>query len=221
MRIKICCIKSVDEARLAIRSGATAVGLVSEMPSGPGVIPEERIAEIVSAVAGEVETFLLTSQRETDAIVAQQRRTGASCLQLVDTLPSGGLEVLRSALPDTGLIQVVHVLNEASIDLAVGVSPHCDALLLDSGSPSGPVRELGGTGRVHDWSLSRRIVERARAPVYLAGGLGPANVAEAIRTVRPTGVDLCSGVRTDGRLDPQKLAAFFHAVYAASAEIQR
>ena len=220
MRIKICCIESVDEARLAIRSGATAIGLVSEMPSGPGVIPEERIAEIVSAVAGEVETFLLTSQREPHAIVAQQRRTGASSLQLVDTLPSGGLEVLRSALPDIGLIQVIHVLDEASVELAVGVSPHCDALLLDSGSPNGPVRELGGTGRVHDWSLSRRIVERTRGPVYLAGGLGPANVAEAIQAVRPSGVDLCSGVRTGGRLDPNKLAAFFHAIYASSTEVR-
>ncbi len=220
MRVKICCIESVDEARLAVRAGATAIGLVSRMPSGPGAIPEEQlIAEITAAVAGEVETFLLTSQLDPEAIVDQQRRTGVSTLQLVDALPVGGLEALRAALPDVALVQVVHVLDEASVEDAVGVAPSCDVLLLDSGRPGLPVKELGGTGRVHDWSLSRTIVGRTALPVYLAGGLGPANVAEAIQTVRPAGVDLCSGVRTDGRIDPDKLAGFFRAVYASGTEV--
>lgn len=220
MWVKVCCIGSVQEARLAIRAGASAIGLVSEMPSGAGVIPEERIAEIATSVAGEVETFLLTSLLDPEAIAAQQQRTGASTLQLVDALPAGGLETLRTSLPSVSLVQVVHVLDTASVAEAVRAAPHCDAILLDSGNPRLPVKEFGGTGRVHDWSISRAIVEATEIPVYLAGGLDPGNVAEAIRAVRPAGVDLCTGVRTDGDLDPTKLAAFFGALYPPVPEVR-
>jgi len=219
--VKICCIKSVAEAQLALRAGATALGLVSEMPSGPGMIAEERITEIVANVDGKVETFLLTSQREAGAIVAQQRRTAVDTLQLVHRLPPEELSTLRSALPNVRLVQVIHVLGLASVEEAVGIPTPIDALLLDSGDPGAPVPELGGTGRVHDWSLSREIVTRTPLPVYLAGGLKADNVAEAIRTVRPTGVDLCNGVRRAGKLDADQLAAFFDAAYAAETETEK
>jgi len=218
--VKICCIQSVAEAQLALRAGANAIGLVSEMPSGPGTIAEERIAEIAASVAGKGETFLLTSRRDAGAIVEQQRRTAVDTLQLVYRLPPAELATLRAALPHVRLVQVVHVLDEASVSEAAEASPRIDALLLDSGDPGAPVPELGGTGRVHDWSLSRKIVEHAALPVYLAGGLRPDNVAEAIRSVRPTGVDLCSGVRTAGKLDAEKLDAFFRAACAADQEVR-
>jgi phosphoribosylanthranilate isomerase len=211
---KICCIKSVDEARLALAHGASALGLVSEMPSGPGTIPEEKIAEIVAALDPAVETFLLTSQHDPERIVAQQRRTGVSTLQLCDALPAGAHEQLRRELPGVSLVQVVHVRDPSSIEEAITLSPHCDSLLLDSGDTSLAVKELGGTGRVHDWSISRAIVEQAGVPVYLAGGLRPENVREAVERVGPHGVDLCTGVRTDGRLDAEKLRSFFDALPA-------
>jgi phosphoribosylanthranilate isomerase len=90
-----------------------------------------------------------------------------------------------------------------------------DALLFDSGNPSLAVKELGGTGRVHDWSISRRIREQVNVPVFLAGGLNAGNAAEAARQVRPFGLDICSGVRTDGRLDESKLRAFVEALASA------
>jgi phosphoribosylanthranilate isomerase len=211
---KICCIKSVDEARLALAHGASALGLVSEMPSGPGTIPEEKIAEIVAALDPAVETFLLTSQHDPERIVAQQRRTGVSTLQLCDVLPAGAHAQLRRELPGVSLVQVVHVRDQSSIEEAITLSPHCDSLLLDSGDTSLAVKELGGTGRVHDWSISRAIVEQAGVPVYLAGGLRPENVREAVERVGPHGVDLCTGVRTDGRLDAEKLRSFFDALPA-------
>lgn len=214
MFCKICCIKSVDEARLALAHGASALGLVSEMPSGPGTIPEEKIAEIVAALDPAVETFLLTSQHDPERIVAQQRRTGVSTLQLCDALPAGAHEQLRRELPGVSLVQVVHVRDPSSIEEAITLSPHCDSLLLDSGDTSLAVKELGGTGRVHDWSISRAIVEQAGVPVYLAGGLRPENVREAVERVGPHGVDLCTGVRTDGRLDAEKLRSFFDALPA-------
>jgi phosphoribosylanthranilate isomerase len=206
-KIKICCMGSVAEARMAIELGANAIGLVSRMPSGPGPIEEELIAEIVAAVGDSVETFLLTCETTADAIIAQQRRTGASTLQLVDAVDAGAHEAIRSALDGVRIVQVIHVTGEGSIEEAVHAAKTADALLLDSGNPSLAVKELGGTGRRHDWSLSRKIVEASRVPVYLAGGLNASNVRAAIETVRPYGVDVCSGVRTHGRLDRSKTAA--------------
>lgn len=211
-RVKVCCISSIEEARLAIRCGASALGLVSAMPSGPGPIPEELIAEIAAAVPPGVASFLLTSKQDAGSIIKQQRRCRTNTLQLVDRISVQTYQKLRRELPGIGLVQVVHVTGEESIVEAITVSEFVDAILLDSGNQSLPVKELGGTGRTHDWNLSRQIVESVRVPVYLAGGLKSENVADAIRQVRPFAVDLCSGVRTDGKLDESKLAAFFNEV---------
>lgn len=214
-RVKVCCISSVEEASLAIRHGADAIGLVSRMPSGPGVIDDELIAEIAQQMPASVSTFLLTSEPHVDAIVEQQRRLRPDTLQLVDRLQDGTHADLRAALPGIAIVQVIHVLDRSSIDEALEVAPVVDALLLDSGNPEAPVKELGGTGRLHDWTLSREIVRRSPVSVFLAGGLAPGNVAAAIREVRPYGVDVCSGLRTGGRLDEGKVAAFFEQVGSA------
>lgn len=211
-RVKICCIGSVEEAQMAIRHGASALGLVSAMPSGPGVIAEAQIAEIAARVPPPIASFLLTSQRNVDAIIEQQRRCNANVLQLCDRVKHQDYTVLREQVPGVRLVQVIHVNGGKAVEEARAVAPRVDALLLDSGNPSAPVKELGGTGRTHDWALSRTIREQVDVPVFLAGGLDASNVAEAIQTVEPFGVDLCSGVRTDGRLDEAKLRSFFEAV---------
>jgi phosphoribosylanthranilate isomerase len=216
-RVKICCIRDLDEATMAIEAGAAALGLVSKMPSGPGVISEEMIASIAARVPPCVATFLLTCEVDASAIIAQQKRTGVNTLQIVDRLPSGAHQILRAALPGIALVQVIHVRGPASIEEALAVSPHVDGLLLDSGNSALPVKELGGTGRTHDWTISRQIREAAPVPVFLAGGLTAANVAEAIRQVEPFGIDLCSGVRTEGRLDALKLEGFFRSVSQGAA----
>lgn len=194
---------------MAIRYGASALGLVSEMPSGPGVIPETLIAEIAAIVPPGVATFLLTSKQDATSIIAQQRRCGVNTIQICDRLEEGSYDELRDAMPGISLVQVVHVGGEESIDEAVLVSRWVNAILLDSGNQSLAVKELGGTGRAHDWNISRRIREQVDLPVFLAGGLKAENVREAVDEVRPFGVDLCSGVRTNGKLDEEKLAAFF------------
>jgi phosphoribosylanthranilate isomerase len=208
-RVKICCIASVDEAWLAVRAGASALGLVSEMPSGPGVIPWETIAQVARAVPPPVATFLLTSSQNASEIIAQQRRCGTTTVQICDRLSSGSYAELRRGMPGIGIVQVVHVRDESSLDEAVDVAHHVDALLLDSGNQSLAVKELGGTGRVHDWRLSARIREAIGVPLFLAGGLRTDNVRDAVRDVAPFGLDLCSGVRTNGALDEVKLDAFF------------
>jgi phosphoribosylanthranilate isomerase len=212
--VKICCIRSVTEAWMAIRHGASALGLVSEMPSGPGVIAEETIAEIARIVPPGVGSFLLTSRQDVASIIEQQRRLRVSTLQICDRLTRGSHRDLRAALPGIGIVQVVHVVGPESVAEAIGVAPEVDAILLDSGDPGRPVKELGGTGRRHDWRLSRRIREAVGVPIFLAGGLDPDNVADAVAEVGPYGLDVCSGLRTGGALDEGKLSRFFEAVAA-------
>lgn len=204
---------SVAEMRLAVLYGAAAVGLVSAMPSGPGVIDDELIREIAAAVPPGVASFLLTCKTDVEEIIEQQRRLRANTLQLCDRLARGTHRELKTALPGIALVQVIHVGTDAAVAEALSVAPEVDALLLDSGNQQLAVKELGGTGRTHDWRLSRRIVEGANKPVFLAGGLKAENVGAAIEQVQPFGLDVCSGVRTDGRLDERKLAAFCAQVY--------
>jgi phosphoribosylanthranilate isomerase len=216
-RVKICCIKSPAEARLAIAHGASALGLVSSMPSGPGVIDETAIARIAAVVPPPIATFLLTSLHDAEEIIAQQRRCRTNTLQLCDYVEFSVYARLRTALPGIALVQVIHMTGDESVLHAQKVAEHVDALLLDSGNPALAVKELGGTGRVHDWSLSRRIRDAVPKPIFLAGGLRSTNVREAIAAVQPFGLDLCSGVRTNDILDEQKLRSFFEAVNAAPA----
>jgi phosphoribosylanthranilate isomerase len=215
VRVKICCMGSVEESRVAIRYGASAVGVVSAMPSGPGPIDDRLIAEIVSSIPPGVAAFLLTSKQTAAEIIVQLQQSGAGTVQIVDRVDTECYASLRAAIPGVRIVQVIHVHGMRSIDEARAAAEHVDALLLDSGNQSLPVKELGGTGRVHDWNISRAIVGAVGVPVYLAGGLNASNVAKAIRAVKPFGVDVCSGVRTQGMLDEMKVKRFFEQVRGA------
>ena len=215
-RIKICCISTPLEAHIAIEAGADALGLVSEMPSGPGTIGEDLIAEIAAMVPPPIATFLLTSKLDASAIIDQQRRCGANTLQIVDSVDPSVYGALREALPGVSLVQVIHVNGPDDVAQARRIAPMVDAVLMDSGKPSAAVKTLGGTGDTHDWGLSRSIRESIDTPLFLAGGLRAQNVGLAIETVQPFGVDVCSGVRTDGALDPDKLRAFVARVRGVS-----
>ncbi len=211
-RVKICCISSVTEAWTAIRCGASALGLVSNMPSGPGVISESLIAEIAARVPPPIATFLLTSHQDTHAIIEQVKRCRTNTIQICDRIISGSYQDIRKALPGVSIVQVIHVNNEDSVEEAMQIAPQVDALLLDSGNQKLTIKELGGTGRIHDWKLSCKIRELVDVPIFLAGGLKSENVALAIAEVAPFGLDLCSGVRSEGNLDEVKLKRFFQAI---------
>jgi phosphoribosylanthranilate isomerase len=211
-RIKICCIKSEDEARMAIEFGASAIGLVARMPSGPGPISDELIRQIAKTVPPAVATFMLTSETSVKGIIDHFHRTNTNTIQIVDALSSGSYSDLKTALPGIKIVQVIHVIDEGSVGEAIAISELVDAILLDSGNPKLKIKELGGTGRVHNWKLSRQIVDKSRCPVFLAGGLKPENVRQAIEEVHPFAVDVCSGVRTDGNLDIKKLELFMKNV---------
>jgi phosphoribosylanthranilate isomerase len=218
-RVKICCIASAEEAALAVGAGASALGLVSRMPSGPGVISDELITSIAATVPPGIGTFLLTSRQSVEQIVEQHHFCRTNTIQICDHLVRGTHRELKDALPGISIVQVVHVTGPESVEEAVAVAPHVDAILLDSGNQKLTVKELGGTGQMHDWTLSREIRERVSVPLFLAGGLTPENVEQAIAEVGPFGLDVCSGVRTDGKLDAEKLGRFFAAVRARNPHL--
>lgn len=211
-RVKICCISSINEALTAIKYGASALGLVGNMPSGPGVIDDTLIHEIARIVPPPVSTFLLTSERKAEDIIAHYKKVNTSTIQIVDELIDRQYHLLREELPNVKLVQVIHVLDNNSVKEAIEISAYVDAILLDSGNPKLAVKELGGTGRTHNWDLSRQIRDRIKIPIFLAGGINKDNVKQAIEHVQPFGIDLCSSVRTNGQLDEKKLEAFFKVI---------
>ena len=211
----------MGEVELAVRYGAHAVGLVADMPSGAGILGDDRLREVGPHVPPGVSGFLLTRETGPAAVRRQHREARTSAIQFVSRMDPAALEQLREELPGIALVQVLHVEDETALAAARAIEPWVDALLLDSGRPGAAVPELGGTGRVHDWDLSARIVAAAGKPVYLAGGLDAGNVGAAIRQVRPFGVDVCSGLRPDGALDEVLLSRFVAAVRRADAELLR
>ena len=212
-RIKICCISSIEEAALAIKHGADALGLVAKMPSGPGPIADELIAAIAKTIHPPISSFLLTSEQSASSIINHVQKVNTNTVQIVDELAAGSYQQIREAMPHLKIVQVIHVTGEESIEQAMKIKDEVDAILLDSGNPSAAIKTLGGTGNTHNWNISRKLVETVGIPVFLAGGLHAGNVAEAVATVQPFGVDICSGVRTNGQLDAAKLSAFIKALY--------
>jgi len=215
-KVKICCISNIEEAQTAIKFGASALGLVAKMPSGPGVISDEEIKRIADSLPPTIASFLLTSETDAKKIIQHQKSVGTNTIQIVDELKSGSYDEIKSALPGIKIVQVIHVTGNESIKHAISISKHVDAILLDSGNPNLQVKELGGTGRKHDWEISRKIRDSIPIPLFLAGGLNAENVQHAIQTVKPFGVDVCSGVRTNGKLDPVKLEQFMRVVHESN-----
>ncbi|HEY9167484.1 MAG TPA: phosphoribosylanthranilate isomerase [Candidatus Kryptonia bacterium] len=211
-RVKICCIANPEEARTAIGFGADAIGLVGKMPSGPGVIGDSVIREIAALAPPAVETFLLTSETEADDIISHYRRTLTTAIQIVDYVEENVYEKLRREIPSTKIVQVIHVEDESCIDRAMRVKDFVNGILLDSGRPNANTKILGGTGITHNWEISGEIVERTGVPVFLAGGITPENIGAAVMSVRPFGIDACTGVRTAGILDRDKLKRLFEEI---------
>lgn len=217
IKVKICCISTEEEAKMALEFGANVLGLVAKMPSGPGTIDDALIQNIVKSISSETLTFLLTPKTNPEEITEHQQLTSTNCIQLVDAVNIEDYAILRKNLPNIKLVQVIHVIDESSVEEAKQYAEVADMILLDSGNPKLAVKELGGTGRVHNWELSRQIVECIAKPVFLAGGLKPENIREAIEFVKPYGVDICSGVRTDGKLDKEKLKRLFEEIKKANS----
>jgi phosphoribosylanthranilate isomerase len=212
IKVKICCISSIEEAKLAIAHGAAAIGLVGRMPSGPGIITDELINSIAKTVLPPIDSFLLTSETTAEAIIEHHNKVNTTTIQMVDALSGREYHKIREAIPHVKLVQVIHVLDEKAVQEAIEIAEWVDAILLDSGNPNLSTKVLGGTGKTHNWDLSKKIRENISIPTYLAGGINKDNIRMAIDHVQPYGIDLCSSVRTNGQLDERKLEELFKAL---------
>ena len=212
VKVKICCISSIEEASLAIAHGAAAIGLVGRMPSGPGIITDDLIHSIAKTVLPPIDSFLLTSETTAEAIIEHHNKVNTTTIQMVDALTDRQYHKIREAIPHVKLVQVIHVLDEKAVQEAIEISEWVDAILLDSGNPNLSTKVLGGTGKTHNWDLSKKIRENISIPTYLAGGINKDNIRMAIDHVQPYGIDLCSSVRTNGQLDERKLEELFKAL---------
>ena len=192
--------------------GAAAIGLVGRMPSGPGIITDELINSIAKTVIPPIDSFLLTSETTAEAIIEHHNKVNTTTIQMVDALSGREYHKIREAIPHVKLVQVIHVLDEKAVQEAIEIAEWVDAILLDSGNPNLSTKVLGGTGKTHNWDLSKKIRENISIPTYLAGGINKDNIRMAIDHVQPYGIDLCSSVRTNGQLDERKLEELFKAL---------
>lgn len=212
VRVKVSCLRTPEEARLAVSFGAVAIGIASGVPGSTEELEDEQIAAITACVGDDIGTFLLTALGDPGEIAAKARRCAVNTVQLWEPLAPEAYIELRRAAPGLSIAQSIHVVDERAIAQAREMAGVADALVLGSTNPEPPFRWTSPHGRTHDWTISRRIVESAQIPVILSGGLTARNVADAVRFVRPYGVEVCSSVRRNGRLEKSLLVEFLESV---------
>ena len=205
MRVKFCGTASLADMRCAIDAGCDAVGFIMGVTyQSADVVTPAEAAEMIRELPPFIEPVAVTHLRETEDLIGLAKDSRCTTLQIQDTVEPSGIPVIRDALPYLKIVKAVHVTDESAIRTAKRYEPYADALLLDTRTRE----RIGGTGIPHDWNISATIVANSAIPVILAGGLTPENVAEAIRRVRPYGVDVHTGVKKDGVRNPERTLAF-------------
>ncbi len=204
VRVKICGITSLKDLLMAVDAGADALGFITDVPQSPKNLPINKAKELMRAAPIFVETVAVTVLKDVSHLEKIYNELDPNVIQV-----HGSTHLCKEArerLPDTRMIGAVHVKPDLAIDIAAEAADAFDAVLLDS-HVSG---EWGGTGKIHDWELSRRVREVIHPkPLILAGGLKPENVKEAIHVVRPYAVDVSSGVESrPGIKDRRKVFEF-------------
>jgi len=179
-------------------------------------------AAIVAQYGSRTTFFLITYLDTADAIIGLCRRLGVGMVQLHGDVDAGEVARLRNAAPGLHIIKSLVVRADNADALAASVTcfaPLVDAFITDTFDPD--TGASGATGQTHDWGVSRRLVELSLKPVILAGGLTPDNVQDAIRTVRPAGVDVHTGIEgEDGRKRRDLAEAFVAEARAGFAALR-
>jgi phosphoribosylanthranilate isomerase len=209
MHVKVCGVRREEDASLAVEFGADGIGLlVGQRHPSPDFISEQLAARIARVLSGKAEAVLVTHVPEVDEIERLLRESEITAVQLHSEILPDGIRELKRRLPNLTVLKSVHVLSRDSMEYPKPYLNLVDGFVLDSFNPA--TDQVGGTGLTHDWSISRDIVGRYHdIPIYLAGGLNSGNVAIAIKSVRPFGVDVNSGTKgADGYKDAQKLRDF-------------
>lgn len=207
-RVKICGITNIKDALAAVSYGADEIGFhVGQVRGSRNIISKEKTAEIISQLPGSVVPVLVTTSSEPREIMRLAQETGVSAVQFHGDVSSDDVAFVKKEFPSFKMYKIIPVRDESAIIEARKYEKIADAVLLDTSSKE--TGQVGGTGKTHDWEVSRKIVGSISLPVILAGGLNPENVAEAINKVRPYMVDVNSGVSNpDGTRNLEKMKLF-------------
>ncbi len=223
-RIKICGLRTPEDIEVAERAGADAVGFITEVPvESPRKLDSDTAAALVAKVPKCLDSVMVIMPENAGQALDLIEKVRPDIVQVHSGLPLPELEILRenTEIPIIKALSVpagpgaskLRNLAERLLEevCELDESGYVDSVLLDSGLAG----KTGGTGCVHDWSLSRQIAKECRLPLILAGGLKPENVREAISTVSPYAVDTASGVETGGKKDALKIQSFIQEVRCA------
>ncbi|MDE1169834.1 MAG: phosphoribosylanthranilate isomerase [Verrucomicrobium sp.] len=208
VRVKICGIKRLEDAFSAIRWGADSIGfLVGQRHTSTDFISAAEAAEIIRRLPPFISKVMVTHFSRAEEILPLVDEACVDTLQLHGQIPPAELQIIRDKRPHLRILKSLHIIDEASVESGVPYYKFVDGFVVDS--LNAETGQIGGTGMVHDWSISRRVVSRYPIPVILAGGLTPENVQEAIHAVKPFAVDANSGLKdAAGFKDHAKIHAF-------------
>jgi phosphoribosylanthranilate isomerase len=217
VRAKICGIRSQLDLHIAVEAGADAVGFICGVThESEDALDEDAARALVRQVPPYVSTVLVTHLTEADEVLRLAGFLDVDTIQLHGVAEHEAVARVFAAAGRRRVTKAIHIESPEAVAVAETFLDVCDALHLDSRTAG----RLGGTGKVHDWSISRRVVElaweRARRPTILAGGLRPENLVSAIQTVGPFAVDVNSGVDDEhGDKDPARVAAFVSLAHSS------
>ncbi|HDS45870.1 MAG TPA: phosphoribosylanthranilate isomerase [Methanomicrobia archaeon] len=205
LSVKICGVTNAEDARLVLESGADLLGMIVDVPvASPRKISLDSAVEIAHALNNEIDLVAVMMPRTVQEVERIVRRLEPVAVQLHGFESNAFLHAVRTAVPDVKVIKTVHLDEIGAIHGGLPEPEYLDFLLLDTVS-----HQLGGTGKTHNWATSARLVEESTVPVLLSGGLSPSNVRDAIRAVKPYGVDVASGVESSpGRKSREKIELF-------------
>ncbi len=209
MYVKICGIRRHEDALIAAELGADAIGLlVGQRHNSPDFISAAVARDISRALPPSVEAVLVTHIEEIDELERLLEQSGITTVQLHSEIAPNSVERLRGRLPYVKIFKSVSIISADSVAYPEAFEKLVDGFVLDSINVA--TGQLGGTGKTHDWSVSRQIVMRyLEIPIILAGGLNSENVRSAIEYVHPFGVDVNSGTKApDGFKDARKMEEF-------------
>ncbi len=226
MITQIYSIQTPEEALACVAAGADYIGVaVATGMQLPAEVSVERCREIFDVIGDRAKTVLIVVTTSDAPVYAPLAALQPDVLHICGNeffASPDFVDRVKALCPAVEVLQAVAMDGPAAIDRAKYYADFCDTLILDSVDPR--IAGIGAAGITHDWALSAEIVRTVDCKVILAGGLGPDNVADAIRAVRPWGVDSftkTSDVLPDGtsRKNPDKIRAFIDNARAAAREL--
>ena len=208
VKVKICANKSIEDASMSIDAGADIIGiLVGQVHTSNDFVDKETAKEIADFAKEKCDISLVTHLTDADEIIELSKYIGNNVIQLHSDIVEDEVEKIVKELPDVKLVRLIHISSEGEICSDYKSMKYADYYLLDSFNLN--TNQVGGTGLTHDWNKSRELIEKLDKPTFLAGGLNPDNVKQAIEIVRPYGVDVNSGCKnSEGRKDREKVREF-------------